>query len=154
MSKPACSCSIKTAMWPLGLFVVALSAVMFLRAGPAPTPPVFEADLTLADAINESRESAKAVFVLATADWCPPCQALKRGAMTDERVVGVLRQRTLPVYLDATESNSTGALEAARLGVSSLPTMLIIRDGEVLSSVVGAQTPDATLAWLDQALGE
>jgi len=154
MSKPACSCSIKTAVWPLALFVVALSAVMFLRAGPAPTPPVFDGDLTLAEAMDESRESAKAVFVLATADWCPPCQALKRGAMTDERVVDALRTRTLPVYLDATESTSAGALDAARLGISSLPTMLIIRDSEIASSMVGAQSADAMLAWLDQALGE
>lgn len=101
-------------------------AFMMLRK-PAPTPGVFDAKITLAQAEQESAESGKPILVLATADWCAPCQGLKRGALTDPAVVEFIKEQTIPVYLE----DGTNREEIHELRVASYPTTLIMKDGNV-----------------------
>ena len=61
-------------------FLAAPSLIGLVR-GPAETPGVFEAGYSLQEATQKSASAGKPMLVLVTADWCPPCQALKRGAL-------------------------------------------------------------------------
>ncbi|MBL4590814.1 MAG: thioredoxin family protein [Phycisphaerales bacterium] len=129
------------------LVFVGYLAFMMLRK-PAPTPGVFDAQITLADAQIQSAQSGKPIFVLVTADWCAPCQTLKRGALLDPSVVELISTQTIPVYLEA----DTNGAEIQNLPVSSYPTALVIKDGEVSASIVGGKPARKYLAVLKKAL--
>ncbi|MCA9303108.1 MAG: thioredoxin family protein [Phycisphaerales bacterium] len=111
-------------------------AFMMLRK-PAPTPGVFDARITLAEARQQSAESGKPILVLATADWCAPCQGLKRGALTDPAVVEFIREQTIPVYLE----DGTNRAEIRELQVASYPTTLILKGGSV-QAITGGRSAD------------
>lgn len=100
---------------------------------------------TVASAQDAGRLSGKPVLVLVSADWCDACTSLKRGALRDEGVAMWVRENTHPVLVDATlEANP----EPAALGVASLPTLLLLRDGKEITRQVGAADAKKTLAWL------
>lgn len=115
-------------------------AFVMLRP-PAKTPSVFDADLSLAEAEMRSAENGKPILILATADWCPPCQALKRGALTDPAVVELINEHTIPVYLEDGEHRE----ELRTLPIQSYPTTLIIDDGRVSASIQGARGYESAL---------
>lgn len=117
---------------------------------PAPTPPVFASGLTLASAKAQSQTDAKPAFVFATAQWCGPCQQMKRGPLTDPAVVDVIKARTLPVYLDVDQSPS----EAASLNVMGLPTMLVLRGDRIVASLSGYADGPKFIAWLEQSVAQ
>lgn len=125
---------------------------MFVRGRHAPTPPMFDGAVTLEVALQQSEETGKPVFVLATADWCASCQSLKRGALTDEKLAAAIRERAIVVYLDKTSDSSQGSVDAGQLGVSAIPTMLIIQDGKEISRTIGASSASKLLAWFDKAV--
>ena len=129
----------------LGIFVGFVGLRLYLGRS-APVPPAFDPEVSMNDALNEAG-SEKVVLVLATADWCPPCQQLKRGALADSRVIEAIRSRTVPVYADGTQQ--LGA-EFAPLQIGAFPTMVAIRDGVVLSRVVGVLDAGEVLDWLDE----
>jgi len=131
----------------LVIIVLALIGVIIvprlLNGGVAPTPDVFDTTLTLDDAIKRSESSGKPVYALVTADWCPPCQTLKRGALTDERVTAFIVNSTEAAYVTDKNGHDVG-----RLGVRAFPTSVIIRDGEIVASLQGAASSAAYLKWL------
>jgi thiol:disulfide interchange protein len=128
--------------------VVAVATLQFLRAVVAPIPAAFVNTNTLASALANSRTSGKPVLAFVTADWCGPCQSLKRGALVDEKVAAAIREKTHPVYIDATHDSA----EAVELGASGMPVLILLRptdDGQrELSRLVGNRDPEHVLAWL------
>ncbi len=133
----------------LTLIVLALVTVMLVPrlmggGGVAPTPAVFDTGVTLDVALKRSQASGRSVFALVTADWCAPCQSLKRGALVDEQVVAFVESSTEPVYL----TDKSGH-DVERLGVRAFPTSVIIRDGEIVASLEGAVSAGRYLEWLE-----
>lgn len=139
----------KNGVWLVVVFVVALGAMVAwkLLRPPAPTPAVFGAGTTLAGAIERSKAEDKPVFAVATADWCAPCQAYKRGALADERVAAYLEASTIPVYINIDDDPA----DAERLGVSAVPTTVLLRDGEVVDRFSGRIDAPDLLEWLERA---
>lgn len=129
--------------------VVALALFSYLRnGGVAPKPQVFGNSTSLATALEAGERSGKPVLALVTADWCGPCQSLKRGALVDPKVASELAAKTQPVYIDATGFNR----DAAQLNVTGVPTLVLIRaDAEgqrEISRLVGNQSAADILGWL------
>lgn len=133
----------------IGLIV--LGAFMALRlsgcgAEVAPKPAVFSDAITLDAALDQSASTGLPVFVVATADWCGPCQVYKKGALSDEAVASAIRARTIPVYLDV--DRYPDAAEA--LGVTSIPASFLIANDEVVARAVGVQSAEALTDWLER----
>lgn len=103
------------------------------RGRVAPTPEAFAGSVSLDDGIREGADSGKPVLALVTADWCPPCQMLKRETLTDPAVAAWIDEHMIAVYIDS-DANPE---DAAKLGVRSLPTTMLLRDGKVLASKKG-----------------
>lgn len=117
------------------LLVLVLPNLISLIRGPAPTPDIFSNAYTLTQARELAMQEHKPMLVLATADWCAPCQSLKRGALSDPGVAQLILDRTIPVYLE----DGTNRDEIASLGVQSYPTTLILDEhGQVASVFSGA----------------
>lgn len=105
--------------------VILFLGIRFFMGQPAPTPKVFAGAMDYPAAIMSARDSGKPVLAFVTADWCEPCQALKRGALADAGVAAWIKDNTHAVYIDATNANE----DAQRLNVTSLPTLVALREG-------------------------
>jgi len=75
------------------------------------------------------------------APWCKPCKAL-------EPVLETLSQRIAVERVNADEDPDT----AARYEVLSLPTVVLLVDGEARGAVVGARNLAYFESWLDEML--
>ena len=70
-------------------------------------------------------------------------------AMVLEELARTLAGRVKLVRVDVDRAPAT----AARFGVQGIPTMLVLRDGEVVARQTGAASQVVLGAWLDGALG-
>lgn len=143
----------KVSSWLLPIAIIlVLGALVFMRGKFAPTvahiPDYFDKSLTLASAMTTSAENGKPVVALATADWCGPCQSLKRNALSDPKVAAFLRDKTIPVYLDTT---NTIPSDAEYLNIQGFPTMIVFKNGKEVGRFMGAQPTDNVLAFLEQS---
>ena len=112
---------------------IATPRIVSLLKGPAETPTIFAAGLTLDQAVEQSAATGKPMLVLVTADWCPPCQALKRGALIDPEVAQWVQDNMIPVYLE----DGTNPDAIRMLPVRSYPTTLVIQEGNILGQFSG-----------------
>jgi thiol:disulfide interchange protein len=80
-------------------------------------------------ALAEARSANKRVLVDFSADWCPPCVAMKHDVWPHPEVAGAVRAGFVPVLVDADRDT----VLSARYEVSSIPTLLLLdADGRVV----------------------
>jgi len=141
----------------VGFLLVVLLLLGVIRwrfGGVAPTPEAFAAHTSLDEALAQGEQTGKPVLVMATADWCMPCQTLKRGALSDPRVTAWIADHAIAAYADFTDAETPEAQRAQRLlAVDGYPTLLILRDGEVVSRRVGAVSAASLLEWFEEVGG-
>jgi len=135
--------------------VVAGLAVLVERPGATqPGPPsviAWESDFAAASVRSDT--SGRPMFVLFTADWCPPCRTLKQEVLARGEVADQLEATTVPVYVDLTDPNAEQSSLARRFGASAIPTMLVMdARGTVIDRMVGAPDARGFLRWLDDAV--
>jgi thioredoxin len=80
------------------------------------------------------------------ATWCGPCKIL---APVIEELAVDLAGRVRVGKLDVDENPAT----AARFGVRSIPTLLVLRDGRELDRIVGVQPKPEIARRLTRVLG-
>jgi len=103
-------------------------------------------EFTDANFDNEVLQSEQPVMVDFWAEWCMPCRAL--GPTIDE-IASDYAGKAKVGKLD-TESNQQ---VASRYNVQSIPTILVLKGGEVVNKFVGVTGKKDLAAALDGALG-
>jgi thioredoxin 1 len=100
------------------------------------TDTTFEAEVIRAD---------RPVLVDFWAPWCGPCRAIGK-ALAE---IANERQDQLKVVKVNIDDNQQYAL---KLGVMTVPTMVIYRDGELIDKMVGAYSKRGILTRVEQVL--
>jgi thiol:disulfide interchange protein len=101
----------------------------FADVAAPPTSIAWRTDLDAA--LLEARRDGKRVVVDFTADWCPPCIAMKHDVWPDPDVARVVAGGYVPVLIDTDRDGVT----TARYEVSGIPTVLVLDDtGKVIRS--------------------
>jgi len=77
------------------------------------------------------------------APWCGPCKMI---APVLEELDSEIGDKVKIVKLDVDENQET----AAKFGVMSIPTLIVLKDGEVVDKVVGFQPKEALAERLEQ----
>lgn len=95
---------------------------------------------------HEVLQSDRPVLVDFHAGWCAPCKAL--GPTIDALAVE-FEGRAVVAKVDVDESPSL----AQRYGVQSIPTLLVIKGGEVIGKRVGLAPRGDLAALLEGAIG-
>ncbi|WP_077214177.1 thioredoxin [Bacillus dakarensis] len=88
------------------------------------------------DQTFQTETSAGLVLADFWAPWCGPCKMI---APVLEELDAEMGDKVKIVKLDVDENQET----AAKFGVMSIPTLLVIKDGEVVDKVVGFQPKEA-----------
>ncbi len=81
--------------------------------------------------VDAAEASGKPIFVLFTADWCPPCRELKRDVLSDPDVDAFLSENYVRVKIDLSDRGGPNARTASEYGVSGIPTMILYNDDGV-----------------------
>jgi len=99
-------------------------------------------------ALAEARSANKRVLVDFSADWCPPCVAMKHDVWPHPEVASAVIAGVVPVLVDADRDTVLGA----RYEVSSIPTLLLLdADGRVVKRNDGYLTRSGLLRFLREA---
>jgi thiol:disulfide interchange protein len=113
----------------------------------APASPIaWRTDLDRA--LAEARSANKRVLVDFSADWCPPCVAMKHDVWPHPEIASAVSAGFVPVLVDADLDTVLGA----RYQVSSIPTLLLLdADGRVLKRNDGYLPRSGMLRFLSEA---
>ena len=90
---------------------------------------------------QEVLKADKPVLVDFWAPWCGPCRMV---SPIVEEIAGAVAGRAKVGKVNVDEEPEL----AARYGVMSIPTLIVVKDGKVVSSTVGAQPKQAILGML------
>ncbi len=129
-----------------GILVILVAVIGFQAATKFFAPKEIIPWRTDFDAASaEARASGKPLFAYFTAEWCGPCQGLKRTTWADKSVNAALANY-VPVKVDVDRYQSL----AARYQTTGIPRFIIMdADGTVKkASEPEAMEPERLLAWL------
>ena len=119
--------------------------------GTASTPQYMPVTTDIGSVSFDAGKAGTPVVAVVTADWCPPCQELKRTTLTNQRVRALLVNNAQPVMIDGTDTaKASDTLQ--RLGVRVFPSTVVLRDGKPVAMLEGFANPDKYLAWLESHL--
>lgn len=97
-------------------------------------------EITADNIEEEVFKSDKPVLLDFWAVWCGPCRALSP-------IVDEIAQEHPEIKVGKVNTDQQQLL-AGQFGVSSIPMLVVIKDGKVVKTSVGARPKEAVEAWL------
>jgi thioredoxin 1 len=94
---------------------------------------------------NDVINSATPVVVDFWAEWCAPCKQIGPSL---EELSEELAGKVNIVKVNVDDNPNA----AAKYGVRGIPTLLLFKDGQVVSNVTGARPKTALKSWIEGAL--
>lgn len=109
--------------WPM------LKGLYYRTADAPPEPSRIEWRTDLDAALEESRRTGRPVLADFSADWCPPCIAMKHDVWPDDAVEQAVIDGYVPLVIDVDRDVDA----SGRYGVRAIPTILVLDgDGRVI----------------------
>jgi len=96
-------------------------------------------------AVARATAEGRLLLVDFMADWCPPCRKMDEQTWPDAALAAWIGEHALALQVDADEEPAL----AARFGVRSLPTVLVLRDGVEVARRIGFQSAADLVAFCD-----
>lgn len=93
----------------------------------------------------EVLKSSQPVVVDFWAEWCGPCKMI---APALETIAEEMQGTVKIVKMNVDENPSV----ATRMGIRSIPTLMIFKDGQIVSQVVGAKPKSELSHWIHTSL--
>ena len=119
--------------------------------------PEYSQWTSLSTAIEESRRNGKPILLDFNADWCPPCQAMKRQVFEDGEGAQVVQTAVIPVSIvDRVREEGRNPDEISELqrryDIDAFPTLVVFSPttGRMMKSR-GFGGAEATVQWIAQA---
>lgn len=101
-------------------------------------------ELTTANFDKEALQAKETVLIDFWAAWCVPCQML---SPTVDEIAEEVRPGLKVCKVNIDEQPAL----ADRFGVMSIPTLVVLKNGEAVASSVGVRTKSAILQLLENA---
>jgi thioredoxin 2 len=115
------------------------------RCGNCHSPLPWIVDAGDDDFVEVADAAAIPVLVDLWAPWCGPCRMVSPAL---ERLASEFAGKLKLVKVDVDEAPGL----ARRFSAQSIPTLLVLKDGQVVARQIGAAPEPALRTWLDQAL--
>jgi thioredoxin 1 len=93
----------------------------------------------------EVLKSAEPVVVDFWAEWCGPCRMI---APSLEEIASEMKGKVKVVKLNIDENPSV----AGKLGIRSIPTLILFKDGKAAAQKVGAAPKGELVRWINAAI--
>jgi thiol:disulfide interchange protein len=99
-------------------------------------------------AMADARQANKPVLLYFTAEWCGPCQYMRRNVFTDAGVGRAIEQRYIPVRIDHDQRQDL----IVQYQVDAIPWFAVLdADGRPVRKLErGMETPAELIAWLER----
>jgi thioredoxin-related protein len=130
--------------WMFAAFLLALFSFTPALAN----PPAGPWSTDLAKAMQTAKQAGKPVLVMFSAEWCPPCNTMKKNVFTRPEVQDALKT-WVPVYVD--EAAAPELLE--RFKIEGFPTFAMLNSqGEELDRFIGGRPAKEFIGRIGDAL--
>jgi thioredoxin-related protein len=138
----------------VALTLVALAVVAYFTV--ATPPEARELIVWLSPEEANHVAAGKPRLLHFTADWCAPCQQMRRTTFRNRRLGSIVNERFVPIRYEQQGREPGAAMEEAarRHGVGSFPTLVAVDSaGRTLAKIVGFRDSSTLCEELERALG-
>lgn len=106
---------------------------------------------TVKAAIEKAKSERKLVFIDFYADWCAPCKEIEKTVFPDSRFHTYVNENFVVLKIHTDNYENGGSDYAEKMGVGSLPTMMVINSkGDELGRITGFKTTNTFLLELQK----
>lgn len=123
----------------IGVILIMVIGLLIITAGEEKKDPV---EL----ALEKAAEEEKLVLLYFTADWCPPCQKMKKEVLPEEAVQKSLKEHYAFVMIDTDKNPERGR----KYSIRGIPSMIVLdANGKEVSRFSGFRNKESFIETIE-----